>query len=70
MKTFAIRLEKSVQQILSRVRENEGALLNQPVVAICVKQAAILRAPAFQAGCRGFEPRLPLHRLHRLSAGR
>jgi hypothetical protein len=67
VKTFVRRLEKSVQQLLSRVRENEGALLNQPVVAVCVKQAAILRAPAFQAGCRGFEPRLPLHAVNRLS---
>ena len=60
MKTFARRREKSVQQLLSRVRENEGAPTNQPVVAVCVKQAVILRPPAFQAGCRGFEPRLPL----------
>ena len=25
------------------------------------------RVPAFQAGCRGFEPRLPLHVVNRLS---
>ena len=60
MKTFVSRREKSVQQLLSRVRENEGAPVKQPVAAVCVKQAAIVRPPAFQAGCRGFEPRLPL----------
>ncbi len=27
------------------------------------------RPPAFQAGCRGFEPRLPLFEVHRLFAG-
>jgi len=53
VKTFVSRREKSVQQLLSRVRQNGGALLNQPVVAVCVKQAAILRAPAFQAGGHG-----------------
>jgi len=33
------------------------------------KRAAIVRPPAFQAGCRGFEPRLPLSSVHRLFAG-
>jgi hypothetical protein len=33
------------------MRENKGALLNQPVKAGCVKQAVFLRPPAFQAGC-------------------
>ncbi len=32
--------------------------------------AAILRPSAFQAGCRGFESRLPLHSIDRLCAGR
>jgi hypothetical protein len=67
---FCQHVQKSVQQLLSRMRENEGAPTNQPVVAICIKQAAILRAPAFQAGCRGFEPRLPLPSIDRLCAGR
>src|SRR5260370_31301048 len=31
--------------------------------------AAILRPSAFQAGCRGFESRLPLHTRNRLSTG-
>ena len=59
-----------MQQLLSRVLKNEQALLDQPVKAIRIKQAVILRAPAFQAGCRGFEPRLPLFRIDRLYAGR
>jgi hypothetical protein len=33
------------------VRQNEGVLFNQPVKVDCVKQAAFLRPPAFQAGC-------------------
>ena len=69
VKTFARRREKSVQQLLSRVRENERAPLNQPVVAGCGRQAVIVRTPAFQAGCRGFEPRLPLQKMNRLFTG-
>ncbi|HET8851350.1 MAG TPA: hypothetical protein VFN02_02405, partial [Ktedonobacteraceae bacterium] len=34
------------------------------------ERAVILRRSAFQAGCRGFESRLPLHRMNRLCAGR
>src|SRR5260221_5268847 len=34
------------------------------------KRAVIVRQPAFQAGCRGFESLLPLHRIDRLCAGR
>ena len=48
-------------------RKIEEAPLNKPVKATRIKQAAFLREPAFQAGCRGFEPRLPLHRIDRLS---
>src|SRR5205807_10354129 len=33
------------------------------------KRAAILRLSAFQAGCRGFESRLPLQALNRLFTG-
>src|SRR5205085_12424690 len=33
------------------------------------KRAANSRHPAFQAGCRGFEPRLPLSSLNRLFTG-
>jgi len=42
------------------VREYEGVLLNQPVKAVCVKQAAFLQPPAFQADCHKFEFRLPV----------
>ena len=52
------------------MHKNEDALLNQPVKAGCDKQAVILQPPAFQAGCRGFEPRLPLLSIGRLCAGR
>src|SRR6266700_7961332 len=33
------------------------------------KRSAILRPPAFQAGCRGFESRLPLQHMNRLFTG-
>ena len=49
-----------MQQLLPRERGNEETLFKQPVKATRTKQAAYLREPAFQAGCRGFEPRLPL----------
>ncbi len=41
--------------------------LGQPIYT---GRAAILWHPVFQAGCRGFEPRLPLHSIDRLCAGR
>ena len=43
-------------------------LLNPPGKRMYKKRAAILRKRAFQAGCRGFESRLPLFPLNRLSA--
>jgi hypothetical protein len=49
-----------MQQLLSCVRENEGAPVKQPVVAVCDKQAVILQPPAFQAGCHKFEFHLPV----------
>ena len=52
------------------MRENEEAPFKQPAAAVCAKQAVILQPPASQAGCRGFEPRLPLLRIDRLCAGR
>jgi len=39
-----------MRQLLSCVRENEGAPVKQPVVAVCARQAVFLRPPAFQAG--------------------
>jgi hypothetical protein len=39
-----------MQQLLPCERENEETLLKQPVKAIRIKQAVILRTPAFQAG--------------------
>lgn len=39
--------------------ENEEALLNQPLKAVCIKQAVILETFAFQAGCYEFEYCLP-----------
>ena len=59
VKTFDRRHEKSVQQLLPRVRESEGALLKQPAAAVCVKRAARVRPPAFQTGCYEFEFRFP-----------
>jgi len=41
------------------VCENGEAPLNQPVAAVCVKQAVIPRPPAFQTGGRGYQFRLP-----------
>src|SRR5712691_1189238 len=40
-----------------------------PVEPFRKKRAVIVQPPAFQAGCRGFEPRLPLSSVHRLFAG-
>jgi hypothetical protein len=40
--TFASTREKSLQQLFSRVRENEEVLLNQPVKVGCAKQAVIM----------------------------
>ena len=50
VKTFARMREKSMRKLLSCVRENEEALLNQPVKAVCAKQAVIVRhLPSKQA---------------------
>ena len=49
-KTFARIYEISMRTLLSRVLENEEAPFNQPVKAIRIKQAVIMRTPAFQAG--------------------
>ena len=43
-------------------------LFNPPVERVHDEQAVFLYAPAFQAGCREFESRLPLFSLDRLSA--
>jgi hypothetical protein len=64
---FCQNAQKSMWQLLSCVCENGGAPLNQPVASVCVKQAVILQPSAFQAGCRGFLPRLPLRVVNRLS---
>jgi hypothetical protein len=44
-----------MRQLFSYAIENEGAQFKQPVVAVCVKQAAFLQPPAFQAGCHQIE---------------
>ncbi len=43
--------------------------MNRPAGPICTNRAVFLYVPAFQAGCRGFESRLPLHGTNRLFAG-
>jgi hypothetical protein len=57
---FDKRPKKGLQQLLSIMRENEGKLLDRPVRPICTHLVGIQEQPAFQAGCRGFESRLPL----------
>ena len=43
------------------------AAMNSRVEPLDKKRAAIVRVPAFQAGCREFEPRLPLYARDRCS---
>jgi len=54
---------------LSAQRELQEHLIDRPGQPIYTKRVAILGHPAFQAGCRGFEPRLPLSSMNRLSIG-
>jgi len=44
-------------------------IVKEPIEPFYNKQASFLWVPAFQAGCRGFESRLPLPNVHRLFAG-
>jgi hypothetical protein len=53
VKTFARMCENRMRKLLTCVRKNEEALLNQPVKAVCAKRAVIVRQPAFQAGGHG-----------------
>ena len=46
---------------MSAQRQFLEYLLDRLPQPIYTERVAILRHPAFQAGCRGFEPRLPLH---------
>jgi hypothetical protein len=48
------------RKLLSAQHEFEKYLFDRLLQPIYTERAAILRHPAFQAGCRGFEPRLPL----------
>ena len=61
---------RGTRKLLSAQRQFEEFLFDRLLQPIYTERAVSLRHPAFQAGCRGFEPRLPLHRVHRLSAGR
>ncbi len=51
---------RGARKLMSAQREFEEYLIDRLPKPICTGRAAILRRPAFQAGCRGFEPRLPL----------
>src|SRR5258708_22259437 len=59
-----------VQHLFSAPHETRTLLFLRPQKPIHTRRSAILGHPAFQAGCRGFESRLPLSSLHRLFAGR
>ena len=58
------------QKPASGVLDTHVFIVKEPIEPFYGKRASFLRIPAFQAGCRGFEPRLPLQRIHRLFAGR
>jgi len=54
---------------MSAVREKRLSVPGALVETMDSKRAAISRQAAFQAGCRGFEPRLPLSHMNRLFIG-
>jgi hypothetical protein len=51
---------RGTRTLLPAQREFQKYLFDRLPKPIYTGRAAILRNPAFQAGCRGFEPRLPL----------
>lgn len=62
-------MPNGLRTLLSGALTSPSTHANCPVKGLYRKRAAIKRPPASQAGCRGFEPRLPLLRTDRLSAG-
>ena len=65
--TFVRRRKKGLWTFLLGPLTCSAVLFNPSGKRIYKKQAVILCVPAFQAGCRGFEPRLPLFSMNRLS---
>src|SRR5262249_9371168 len=51
---------RGTRKLLSAQRQLRGYPIDRLPQAIYTERAAILRHPAFQAGCRGFESRPPL----------
>jgi hypothetical protein len=56
---------EGVQHLFSAPHEIRLELFFRPLKTIHTGRPTILGHPAFQAGCRGFEPRLPLSPLNR-----
>ena len=67
MSNFVRKSKKRLRTLLSGPLRCLVVLFNPPVERVHDKQAVFLYAPAFQAGCREFESRLPLFLLIRRS---
>ena len=63
---YAKSYTMGTRKLLPAQRQFQEYLFDRLPQPIYTERAAILRHPAFQAGCRGFEPRLPLHAVNRL----
>jgi hypothetical protein len=57
---YAKSYVRGTRKLLSAQRQFQKYLLDRLPQPIYTERAATVRHPAFQAGCRGFEPRLPL----------
>ncbi len=65
LEEYANSYARGTRTFMSAQREFEKYLFDRHPQPTYTGRAVFLRHPAFQAGCRGFEPRLPLQRMNR-----